>query len=110
MSSVQQKYHNKMDYSINNSIYFNLNRIVIKMCLVSFKTSLTNNFVGPRKDNQDQIKKSRTKLSREEQELEELIELEKEEADRLRKEVLQEQLQVKKLAYLFTYQGFISNK
>ena len=47
-----------------------------------------------RKENQDQIKKSRIKLSRDEELIEELIEMEKEEAERMRQEVLQEQQQV----------------
>ena len=47
-----------------------------------------------RKENQDQIKKSRIKLSRDEELIEELIEMEKEESERMRQEVLQEQLKV----------------
>ena len=78
--------------------------VLVERILITMINSLfvVNDNDGFRRDNQDQIKKSRTKLSREEQELEELIELEKEEADRLREEVLQEQLQVKQLGSFLT--------
>ena len=64
-----------------------------------------------RKENQDQIKKSRIKLSRDEELIEELIEMEKEEAERMRQEVLQEQQQVESFVWpLMVQPGYLRNQ
>ena len=64
-----------------------------------------------RKENQGQIKKSRIKLSRDEELIEELIEMEKEEAERMRQEVLQEQQQVESFVWpLMVRPGYLRNQ